>query len=60
MKATLKGFLKVWADPWAQEGVKVDWEKLLPPRGFQVLSRRWVGERTFSWSLTEGVLAYLV
>lgn len=50
----------MWADPWAQEGVKVDWEKLLPPRGFQVLSRRWVGERTFSWSLTEGVLAYLV
>jgi putative transposase len=29
--------------------VKVHWEKLLPPRGFQVLPRRWVVERTFSW-----------
>jgi putative transposase len=29
--------------------VKVDWEKLLPPEGFQVLPRRWVVERTFSW-----------
>jgi putative transposase len=27
----------------------VDWEKLLPPRGFVVLPRRWVVERTFSW-----------
>jgi hypothetical protein len=29
--------------------VEVDWEKLLPPKGFQVLPRRWVVERTFSW-----------
>jgi transposase len=29
--------------------VSVDWEKLLPPRGFVVLPRRWVVERTFSW-----------
>ncbi len=27
----------------------IDWEKLLPPRGFRVLPRRWVVERTFSW-----------
>ena len=27
----------------------VDWQKLLPPEGFQVLPRRWVVERTFSW-----------
>ena len=27
----------------------LDWEKLLPPKGFQVLPRRWVVERTFSW-----------
>ena len=32
-----------------EEGVEVDWEKLLPPKGFQVLPRRWVVERTFSW-----------
>jgi putative transposase len=29
--------------------VKVDWEKLLPPKGFRILPRRWVVERTFSW-----------
>ena len=38
-----------WAREWAKEGVKVDWEQLLPPKGFQVLPRRWVIERTFSW-----------
>jgi transposase len=38
-----------WAEEWAKEGVKPDWEKLLPRRGFQVLPRRWVVERTFSW-----------
>jgi putative transposase len=42
--------LKLWAREWAKEGVKVDWEKLLPPRGFQVLPKRWVVERTFSWT----------
>ena len=41
--------LKLWAEQWAKEGVKVDWEALLPPRGFVVLPRRWVVERTFSW-----------
>jgi putative transposase len=38
-----------WAEEWAKEGVKPDWEKLLPRRGFQVLPRRWVVERTFAW-----------
>ena len=32
-----------------QEGVAVDWEKLMAPKGFQVLPRRWVVQRTFSW-----------
>jgi putative transposase len=41
--------LKLWAEQWEKEGVEVDWEKLLPPKGFQVLPRRWVVERTFSW-----------
>jgi transposase len=27
----------------------VDWQKLLPPRGFRVLPRRWVVERSFAW-----------
>jgi putative transposase len=34
---------------WAKEGKKIDWQKLLPPKGFRVLPRRWVMERTFSW-----------
>jgi putative transposase len=42
--------LKSWAEQWLKEGVKVDWEKLLPPKGFQVLPKRWVVERTFSWT----------
>jgi putative transposase len=44
-----KEVLMVWARERAKEGVKGDWEKLLPPKGFQVLPRRWVVERTFSW-----------
>ena len=31
--------LKSWAEQWRKEGVEVDWEKLLPPKGFQVLPR---------------------
>jgi transposase len=38
-----------WAQEWAKEGEMVDWQKLMPPRGFVVLLRRWVVERTFSW-----------
>jgi putative transposase len=41
--------LRAWAREWAKEGVAVDWEKLMPPKGFQVLPRRRVVERTFSW-----------
>lgn len=40
---------KIWAEEWAKEGKKIDWERLMPPRGFQLLPRRWVVERTFSW-----------
>ena len=48
-KPAPKEVLKSWASEWAKEGVKVDWEKLLPPPGLQVLPKRWVVERTFSW-----------
>jgi transposase len=41
--------LKSWAREWAKEGVAVDWQKLLPPKGFVVLPRRWVVERTIAW-----------
>ncbi len=40
---------KVWAEEWAKEGREVDWQRLMPPRGFRVLPRRWVVERTFAW-----------
>ena len=40
---------KHWAQEWAKEGKRVDWQSLMPPRGFRVLPRRWVVERTFAW-----------
>jgi putative transposase len=40
---------KMWAKEWAKEGREVDWQRLMPPRGFRVLPRRWVVERTFAW-----------
>ncbi len=36
---------KVWVEEWAKEGKEVDWQRLMPPRGFRVLARRWVVER---------------
>jgi transposase len=40
-----------WAREWAKEGVTLDPKKLLPPDGPRpFLPRRWVVERTFSWS----------
>jgi hypothetical protein len=36
--------LMSWAEELAKEGKTVDWQKLVPPRGFQVLPRRWVVE----------------
>jgi putative transposase len=30
-------------------GVNVDWQRLSPPKGFLVLPRRWVVERTIAW-----------
>ena len=47
--------LIAWAKEWAKEGVAVDWRKLLPPKGFQVLPRRprWSG-RSLGSIRTEG------
>ena len=39
---------KIWAREWAKEGKEVEWQRLMPPRGFRVLPRRWVVERTFA------------
>jgi putative transposase len=48
-KPTSEKIAKIWAQEWAKEGRKIDWQKLLPSRGFELLPRRWVVERTFSW-----------
>ena len=40
---------KRWAEEWAKAGKAVDWRRLMPARGFRVLARRWVVERTFAW-----------
>jgi putative transposase len=38
-KPAPEGVLIAWAREWAKEGVSVDWQKLLPPKGFVVLPR---------------------
>ena len=48
-KAAPEEVLRAWAREWAKEGVALDWEKFMPPKGFQVLPRRWVVERTIAW-----------
>ena len=40
---------RIWAEEWSKEGQQLDWQKLLPRRGFEILPRRWVVERTFVW-----------
>jgi hypothetical protein len=41
-KAAPEEVLMAWAKEWSKEGVAVDWRKLLPPRRFVVLPRRWM------------------
>jgi len=48
-KPTSEKVARIWAQEWAKEGREIDWQKLLPRRGFELLPRRWVVERTFSW-----------
>jgi transposase len=48
-KPAPEGVLMRWAREWAKEGVAVDWQKLMPPKSFVVLPRRWVVERTMAW-----------
>ena len=47
-KPIVENVAKRWAEEWAKEGKKVDWQRLMPPKGFRVLPRRWVVERTFA------------
>jgi putative transposase len=48
-KPTPEKLARIWAEEWAKEGEKIDWQRLLLRRGFEVLPRRWVVERTFAW-----------
>ena len=48
-EAHIRKIARIWAEEWAKEGREIDWQKLLPRRGFELLPRRWVVERTFSW-----------
>ena len=48
-KPASKETLTKWAGRWLHEGVAVDWEKLIAPKGFVALPRRWVVERSFAW-----------
>jgi putative transposase len=48
-KPTPEKVLFAWAREWHKEGRSVDLDGLLPRRGFEVLPRRWVVERTFAW-----------
>jgi putative transposase len=48
-KSTPEKVLFAWAREWHKEGRSVDLDQLLPRRGFEVLPRRWVVERTFAW-----------
>jgi putative transposase len=48
-KPTSEKIARIWAEEWAKEGREIDWQRLLPRQGFEVLPRRWVVERTFSW-----------
>jgi putative transposase len=48
-KPTPEKVLFAWAREWHKEGRSVDLNQLLPRRGFEVLPRRWVVERTFAW-----------
>jgi putative transposase len=39
-----------WAREWAKEGVAIDAEKFMPPKGPRpFLPKRWIVERTFAW-----------
>ena len=48
-KPTPEKIARIWAEEWEKEGEKIDWQRLLPRRSFEVLPRRWVVERTFAW-----------
>jgi hypothetical protein len=48
-KPTPEKVLLAWAKEWHREGRSVLLNELLPQRGFEMLPRRWMAERTFAW-----------
>jgi putative transposase len=48
-KPTPEKIARIWAEEWAKEGREINWQRLLQRRGFEVLPRGWVVERTFAW-----------
>jgi len=58
VQAQLGWEVEIVEHPWSglrgvlvPQGVEVDWQQIRP-RGFRVLKRRWVVERTFAWLST--------
>jgi putative transposase len=47
---------RTWAQEWAKEGQKVDWQKLMPPRGFSWYCRGagWSSAPSPGWTRTGG------
>src|SRR5918994_7235448 len=39
-KPTPEKIARIWAEEWAKEGREIDWQRLLPRRGFEILPRR--------------------
>jgi putative transposase len=48
-KPTPVRIARIWAEEWSKEGREINWQKVLPRRGFKVLPQRWVVERTLAW-----------
>jgi putative transposase len=48
-KPTPEKVARIWAEERAKEGREIDWQRPIMRRGFEILSRCWVVERTFSW-----------
>jgi putative transposase len=46
---------RIWAEEWAKEGHKVDWQRFMPPRGFVILPAdgSW-SARSLGWIKTGG------
>jgi len=54
-KPVAEDVAKVWAPQWAKEGKKIDWQKLMPPRGtWLCLGVGWWSAPSLGWGRTGG------